>query len=137
MERCLQQIRNPSQEVDLHVIDKINMTFRVHLSILPKVTSLTKIKVFGDLPLLRINFSDRKYKTLMSIVDLVVPKDPETVEAPPPPPKPKSSMNVGLRGKSNYQDELTLGETTEGDTDDEQRSPRRGKKVEDKDKVMF
>lgn len=138
MERCLQQIRQPSKELDLHVIDKINVTFHVHLSILPQATALTKIKVFGDLPLLQINFSDRKYKTLMSIVDLVVPKDPEAAEAAeqPPPPKHKSSMNIGLRSKSNYKDELVLGDTTEGESDDEHQVARRGKKPEDKDTVI-
>ncbi|KAF9963917.1 hypothetical protein BGZ65_006327 [Modicella reniformis] len=130
VERCLQHIRNPSKEADLHVINKINMTFHVHLSIMPQALNLTKIRVFGDLPLLQINFSDRKYKTLMSIVDLVVPKDPEP--AAPPPPKPKSSVNLGLLSKSNYKDDLVLGETTEGDTDDEQHVTRR-----EKDKFSF
>ncbi|ORZ00047.1 hypothetical protein BCR41DRAFT_313859 [Lobosporangium transversale] len=132
VERCLQQIRKPDKGNDLHVIDKINMTFHVHLSILPQAPNLTKIKVFGDLPLLQINFSDRKYKTLMRIVDLVVPKDDEN-PAPPPPPKRKSSMNIPLLGKSAYRDDLVLGDTTEGETDDERVVTRRGKTSEDKE----
>ncbi|KAG0317193.1 hypothetical protein BGZ99_006445, partial [Dissophora globulifera] len=131
VERCLQQIRNPSKENDLHVIDKINMTFHVHLSILPQAPNLTKIRVFGDLPLFQVNFSDRKYKTLMRIVDLVVPKDPA---APPPPPKSRSPMSIALLGKSNYTDELSLGDTTEADSDDEQALVGRGKKSSKKEK---
>ncbi|KAF8938290.1 hypothetical protein BGZ58_001218 [Dissophora ornata] len=132
VERCLQQIRKPSKENDLHVIDKINMTFHVHLSILPQASNLTKIRVFGDLPLMQINFSDRKYKTLMRIVDLVVPKDPEA--APPPPAKPKNSMNIPKLGRGNYTDELSLGDTTEGDSEDERTVARRGKKSPEQDK---
>ncbi|KAG0003109.1 hypothetical protein BGZ80_007728 [Entomortierella chlamydospora] len=121
VERCLQQIQKPSKDNDLHVIDKINMTFHVHLSILPQAPNLTKIKVFGDLPLFQVNFSDRKYKTLMRIIDLVVPKDPEAA-APPPPPKPKSSRNITpLLGKSNYADDLVLADTSEGDSDNEKK----------------
>ncbi|KAF9185293.1 hypothetical protein BGZ51_009186 [Haplosporangium sp. Z 767] len=135
VERCLQQIRKPSKDNDLHVIDKINMTFHVHLSILPQAPSLTKIKVFGDLPLLQINFSDRKYKTLMRIVDLVVPKDPET--APPPLPKTKSGIQITpLLNKNNYKDDLVLGDTTEGDTDDERRVATHGEKSTEKDKEL-
>ncbi|KAF8984234.1 hypothetical protein BGZ46_008534 [Entomortierella lignicola] len=137
VERCLQQIQKPSKENDLHVIDKINMTFHVHLSILPQAPNLTKIKVFGDLPLLQINFSDRKYKTLMRIVDLVVPKDPETTAAapPPPPPKPKSSRNIApLLSKSNYMDDLVFDDTTEGDSDNEKRISRQDKASKEKDK---
>ncbi|KAI1310241.1 hypothetical protein EDD11_003857 [Mortierella claussenii] len=135
VERCLQQIRKPSKENDLHVIDKINMTFHVHLSILPQAPNLTKIKVYGDLPLLQINFSDRKYKTLMRIVDLVVPKDSDTAAPPPPPlpPKPRSSMNIPLLGKSSYRDDLVLGDTTEGDSEDERTMSRREKKTADKE----
>ncbi|KAG0213348.1 hypothetical protein BGX28_004686 [Mortierella sp. GBA30] len=131
VERCLQQIRKPSKELDLHVIDKINMTFHVHLSILPQAPSLTKIKVFGDLPLLQINFSDRKYKTLMRIVDLVVPKDAEA--SAPAPPKQRSGMNIHILGKNHYKDDLILGDTTEGDSEDEREAVARRKKTDDKD----
>ncbi|KAF9111925.1 hypothetical protein BGX27_004234 [Mortierella sp. AM989] len=135
VERCLQQIRKPSKDNDLHVIDKINMTFHVHLSILPQAPNLTKIKVFGDLPLLQINFSDRKYKTLMRIVDLVVPKDAEAA-APSPPPKPKSSRNIApLLGKSSYMDDLVLGDSTEGESDNEKSVSQRDKKSEEKEKA--
>ncbi|KAF9431274.1 hypothetical protein BGZ94_003589 [Podila epigama] len=136
VERCLEQIRKPSKENDMHVIDKINMTFHVHLSILPQAPNLTKIRVFGDLPLLQINFSDRKYKTLMRIVDLVVPKDPEAAAAASTPAKPKSSIGP-LLSRSNYKDDLVLGDTTEGDSEDEHGSKAGNKKeTEEKNKEL-
>ncbi len=112
------------------------MTFHVHLSILPQAPSLTKIKVFGDLPLLQINFSDRKYKTLMRIVDLVVPKD-DAEASTPPLPKQKSGRSIALLGKSSYKDDLVLGDTTEGDSEDEHGVAIRGKKSQEMDKVMY
>ncbi|KAG0208228.1 hypothetical protein BGX33_006369 [Mortierella sp. NVP41] len=133
VERCLQQIRKPSKENDLHVIDKINMTFHVHLSILPQAPNLTKIRVFGELPLLQINFSDRKYKTLMRIVDLVVPKDPEAPAAPSP--KPKASMKLPpLLGMNSYKDDLVLGDTTEGESDEERGSTSQEERAVEKEK---
>ncbi|KAF9211914.1 hypothetical protein BGZ59_007452 [Podila verticillata] len=134
VERCLEQIRKPSKDNDMHVIDKINMTFHVHLSILPQAPNLTKIKVFGDLPLLQVNFSDRKYKTLMRIVDLVVPKDPEAAAAPPPTAKPKSAIGP-LLSKNNYKDDLVLGDTTESE-DDQGSNAVLKKEIEEKDKEL-
>ncbi|KAG0313845.1 hypothetical protein BGZ97_009846 [Linnemannia gamsii] len=135
VERCLQQIKKPSKENDLHVIDKINMTFHVHLSILPQAPNLTKIRVFGDLPLLQINFSDRKYKTLMRIVDLVVPKDPEAPTSPSP--KPKSAMKLPpLLSKNSYKDDLVLGDTTEGESDEERGSTSQEEKAVEKEKEL-
>ncbi|KAG0050250.1 hypothetical protein BGZ83_004992 [Gryganskiella cystojenkinii] len=134
VDRCLEQIRNPKKDNDLHVIDKISMTFNVHLSILPQAPNLTKIRVFGDLPLLQVNFSDRKYKTLMRIVDLVVPKDPEAAATPAPPPATKLKNSIGLLGKSTYTDELVVGDTTENDEDHD--SGKQMKKVGEKDKEL-
>lgn len=119
----------------MHVIDKINMTFHVHLSILPQAPNLTKIKVFGDLPLLQVNFSDRKYKTLMRIVDLVVPKDPEAAAPPPSTAKPKSAIGP-LLSKNNYKDDLVLGDTTESEDDQGSNAVLR-KETEERDKVRL
>lgn len=73
VERCLAQIREADSTYDLHVIDRINMQFNVEMSIIPRATNLTKFKVSGHLPLLKANFSDRKYKIMMNIIDKVTP----------------------------------------------------------------
>ncbi|CAG8448137.1 4681_t:CDS:10 [Diversispora eburnea] len=72
VERCLAQIREVDSKYDLHVIDRINMQFDVGISIAPKAANLTKFKVSGHLPLLKANFSDRKYKIMMNIIDKIV-----------------------------------------------------------------
>ncbi|KAI9287283.1 vacuolar protein sorting-associated protein vps13 [Umbelopsis sp. AD052] len=76
VEACLEQIQDPKPENDyLHFVERIDMSFMVEMCILPKTTEMTRFRVSGHLPLLSVNFSDRKYRTLMTIIDLVVPRD--------------------------------------------------------------
>jgi vacuolar protein sorting-associated protein 13A/C len=57
-----------------HVVDKINVDFVVALSILPKAPNLTKVKVSGHMPVLQATVSDTKYKSLMKLIDVAIPK---------------------------------------------------------------
>ncbi|RUS21382.1 hypothetical protein BC937DRAFT_92871, partial [Endogone sp. FLAS-F59071] len=77
VEQCLAEVRSTTPRSDLNIVDRIDMSFLLESSILPKAPNLTRFKVSGQLPLLSINFSDRKYKTIMKIIDLVIPKNPE------------------------------------------------------------
>ncbi|KAG9302115.1 hypothetical protein G9A89_020549 [Geosiphon pyriformis] len=79
VDRCLEQIRNPDAQHDLHLIDRMNLQFLFEMSILPQASNLTKFRISGHLPLLKVNFSNRKYKILMGIVDLLTPQS-ETSE---------------------------------------------------------
>ncbi|KAH6603756.1 vacuolar sorting-associated 13 [Trichoderma cornu-damae] len=58
----------------LHVVEEINVDFVVEMSILPKAPNLTKLKVSGHLPMLHATVSDAKYKNLMQIIDVAIPK---------------------------------------------------------------
>ncbi|CAI2166885.1 9593_t:CDS:10 [Funneliformis geosporum] len=86
VDRCLDQIRNTDSNYDLHVIDRINMQFNVEMSILPRATYLTKFRVTGHVPLLKANFSDRKYKIIMNIIEKITPastkENTESVQYP-------------------------------------------------------
>lgn len=46
---------------DLHLVERINMSFTVQNAIVNAPT-LTKFKIAGNLPELQVNFSDRKYR---------------------------------------------------------------------------
>lgn len=70
---CLRGLASDSTDHGLHLLERINLDFTIHNSILPKAPNLTKLKVTGHLPTLRVNFSDRKYKTLMRIIDVAIP----------------------------------------------------------------
>jgi vacuolar protein sorting-associated protein 13A/C len=71
----------------MHIVEKINVDFIVQLSIIPKAPNLTKVRVSGHLPVLHVSVSDKKYKSLMKIIDVAIPKlddDEATTETPAP-----------------------------------------------------
>ena len=59
---------------NMHLIDRINMDFLIENSILPKAPDVTKMRISGTLPVLHASISDRKYKNLMRLLDVAVPK---------------------------------------------------------------
>ena len=59
---------------NLHIIDRINMDFTLETSIIPKASDLTKTRVSGHLPVLHASISDRKYKNLMRLIDVAIPR---------------------------------------------------------------
>lgn len=73
IDECMKAIDSPSDgDKDLHIVERINMSFAVQNAIVNTPT-LTKFKIAGDLPELQVNFSDRKYHTLMKFIDVAVP----------------------------------------------------------------
>lgn len=72
VDACLLQIRDPKPSLDyLHLVDRIDMTFLLELCILEASPELAKFKMSGHLPLLRVNFSDSKYRTIMQLPQLI------------------------------------------------------------------
>lgn len=65
----------------LHIVDRINIQFVVQLSIVPKTPNIPKIRVSGHLPVLHASVSDVKYKSLMRIINVAIPKFDEDEEA--------------------------------------------------------
>lgn len=59
---------------NLHIIDRINMDFTLETSIIPKASDLTKTRISGHLPVLHASISDKKYKNLMKLIDIAIPK---------------------------------------------------------------
>lgn len=59
---------------NLHIIDRINMDFILETSIIPKASDLTKTRISGHLPVLHASISDKKYKNLMKLIDIAIPK---------------------------------------------------------------
>ncbi|PWW77256.1 DUF1162-domain-containing protein [Tuber magnatum] len=68
------QLRAKSDRKHLHIVDRINVNFMVDISILPKASNLSKFRMSGHLPVLHASLSDKKYKTLMKIIDAAIPK---------------------------------------------------------------
>ncbi|KAK0532867.1 Vacuolar protein sorting-associated protein 13 [Tilletia horrida] len=74
LQSCMRGLTEQSEEHRMHLIERINIDFTVHNSILPKAPNLTKFKITGHLPMLKVNFSDRKYKSLMHMIDVSIPR---------------------------------------------------------------
>lgn len=72
IETCLVQVRTPREELRyLHLVDRIDMTFLAELCIIRKSVDMPRFKVSGHLPLLKVNFSDTKYRGIMQLPRLI------------------------------------------------------------------
>jgi vacuolar protein sorting-associated protein 13A/C len=58
----------------LHLTERISIDLQVQISIVPSVTNLARFKISGKLPTLQLNFSDSKYKSVLRLVDVTIPK---------------------------------------------------------------
>ncbi|KAL1838057.1 hypothetical protein VTJ49DRAFT_3105 [Mycothermus thermophilus] len=87
-----------------HIVDKINVDFVVEMSILPKAPNLTKFKISGHMPVLQVTASDSKYKTLMRIIEVAIPRvggdQGQPAEATPKRPRLESSASARSRRPS-------------------------------------
>ena len=63
-----------TDDKNMHIIDRINMDFLVELSIIPKAPDITRFRISGTLPVLHASISDKKYKNLMRLLDVAIPK---------------------------------------------------------------
>ena len=74
IEATRKQLTSDSDSQSFHIIDRINMDFVLETSIIPKATDLTKTRISGHLPVLHASISDKKYKDLMRLIDIAIPK---------------------------------------------------------------
>ncbi len=74
IEEAKKQLTERDKNAMMHIVEKINVTFVVETSILPKAPNLTKLRVSGHLPVLHASVSDTKYKSLMRLIDVAIPK---------------------------------------------------------------
>ncbi|EZF77133.1 hypothetical protein H105_01647 [Trichophyton soudanense CBS 452.61] len=62
-----------TESKNLHIMDRINMDFVLELCIAPKST-LTRTRISGHLPEFHASMSDTKYKNLMRLIDIAIPR---------------------------------------------------------------
>ena len=86
---------------NMRIIDRINMDFTLETSIVPKAAALAKTRISGNLPVLHASISDKKYKSLMRLIDVAVPRfgddDAANGEIVNPPDPKKVSTNKSRR----------------------------------------
>lgn len=74
IEETKKQLDPSNTSRHLHIVDRINIDFTVETCIVPKAAGLTKFRVGGHLPMLHASISDSKYKSLMKLIDVAIPK---------------------------------------------------------------
>ncbi|KAB2579544.1 putative vacuolar protein sorting-associated protein vps13 protein [Lasiodiplodia theobromae] len=79
---------------NLHLVDRINVDFTIETCIVPKASDLTKFRISGNLPVLHASISDAKYKNLMKLIEVAIPKFED-------PPAPDKQVAQGATGSSN------------------------------------
>lgn len=62
-----------SEARGMHLVERINLSFTLHTSILPRAPNLTKCKLTGTLPRLHVHFSDKKYRLLLHLILNAIP----------------------------------------------------------------
>ncbi|WAR59578.1 hypothetical protein PtB15_11B218 [Puccinia triticina] len=80
-EKCLVALDEPRGHEEAHLIERISMNFNVFNCMVDNAPNLTRFKVQGNLPELRVNFSDRKYNIVMSMIDIALPNFCDESEA--------------------------------------------------------
>jgi vacuolar protein sorting-associated protein 13A/C len=93
-----------------HIVEKINLDFVVALSILPKAPNLTKVKIEGHMPVLHATVSDTKYKSLMRLIDVAIPKfggDAQQTQVPAQPKRPRLLSSASSRSRVDRQRRLS------------------------------
>lgn len=73
MQSCLEALDSGSSD-SLHLLERVNLDLQVQTSIVPAALSLARLKVSGKLPTLHVNLSDVKYKSLMRLIDVCIPR---------------------------------------------------------------
>ncbi|KAI1151480.1 hypothetical protein F4825DRAFT_422633 [Nemania diffusa] len=106
IEETKAQLAQKDERRIFHVVDKINVDFVVALSILPKAPNLTKVKVSGHMPVLQVNVSDTKYKSLMRLIDVAIPKlgnqGQQTTDTQPRPKRPRLLSSASSRSNAGH-----------------------------------
>jgi vacuolar protein sorting-associated protein 13A/C len=135
LEECMQALKSDSSP-QIHILDRINIAFKAETCIVAKAPNLTRFRILGDLPDLHIHFSDRKYKRLMRMIDVVIPKfdDGAVVDASSSNGSATTADAKSTHTNATYRqaqlyvdtdDALSLGEHTDIESDDEDARPKR------------
>jgi vacuolar protein sorting-associated protein 13A/C len=74
IEETKSQLIEKDDKLRMHIVEQINVDFVVEISILPRAPNLPRVKVSGHMPSLHATASDTKYKSLMRIIDVAIPK---------------------------------------------------------------
>lgn len=122
---------------ELHILERTSLKFLAQNCIVASAPNLTRFKISGSLPTLQVNFSDRKYKSLMRMIDVALPKFDDPNAPPPSRPsiEPAARHTSFARSRSRVpgdgDEDLTVGPETDDEASDGERED--GEDKDDKD----
>ncbi|RAK82781.1 membrane morphogenesis protein VPS13 [Aspergillus fijiensis CBS 313.89] len=118
------QLSSDVESRNLHIIDRINVDFVLEMCIVPKVTELTRTRISGHLPELHASMSDKKYKGLMKLIDIAIPRFNDGGDSKRTEGQAKEAPATATRARSaSFQPsnprELPVVDETDDESDDE------------------
>ena len=136
VEATRSELESEDDAKQFRIIERINMDFILETSIVPKVTDITKTRISGNLPVLHASMSDKKYKALMRLIDVAIPKfDSEDSPDRAVEESRKTALTNGSEKKKSQRQSFQLREQRdapiiEHDSDGEEHDESDGKSVE-------
>lgn len=113
----------------MHIIERISMDFLIENSIIPKAPDITKTRISGKLPVLQASISDKKYKNLMRLIDVAIPKFDDDKHAVSGSTERPASVKSSTIDRSKRQSVHLLDKknvaSIEHDSDDEEEEKRK------------
>ena len=113
LESCRRALTAPDSSKN-HLLERINVDLQLQKCIVSTAATLSRIKVAGSLPALKVNFSDAKYKSLLRLIDVTIPhfgddqpSAPSNIRLPP-----------GFFGDTRREYHIDDDTRTENDSDD-------------------
>ncbi|KAL4976672.1 hypothetical protein BDW66DRAFT_134541 [Aspergillus desertorum] len=120
---------------NLHIIERINIDFVLEMCIVPKLTELTRTRISGHLPELHASMSDTKYKGLMKLIDIAIPRFDEAQDTNPSNNKQGTSISNARARSSSFQPigqiELPVVDEEESDVEDSDQNSKSVDKLPD------
>lgn len=87
IEQCRVALKNPDRD-SRRLLERISIELEIQKSIVPSAATLSQIKVLGNLPSLRLNLSDTKYRSLLRLIDVCIPQFGDSGQGKPARPAP-------------------------------------------------
>ncbi|EKD14034.1 uncharacterized protein L3040_007960 [Drepanopeziza brunnea f. sp. 'multigermtubi'] len=114
IEETKAQLDNRDESKSMHIVEQINIDFMVETSIMPKAPNLAKVRISGNLPVLHVAVSDKKYKSLMRIIDVAIPNldEEEATPAQKSVTKTGSSQRPRAQSTAAYTDKVKNRKST-------------------------
>lgn len=105
----------------LHLLERVNLDLLAQHSIVPAALNITRFKVSGHLPTLQVNLSDTKYKSLMRLIDVCIPKlggdSQAQASLPERPTAGPFQLSSGLFGQAEVEYNVDDDDEEEGNED--------------------